>query len=152
MLSNSDNLPTFFFQLFVDFSINVSSPVWKRNAFIGFGATNSADCSIAVVDANNYEKGLQYKSASVSVSGFSESKCKTSGQGTWDKGSSTCKPLQGFDYKGGTVSATCVLGAESFIMGSTSESAGTITNAGAGSLIQISDKGTISESDTLACK
>lgn len=134
----------------VGFSVNSSSPVWKRNAFIGFGNINSSDCTQKLADSGNYENGVQYKSDNAGLTFGSKTECNAA-MGTWDTGTSKCTGGSAFEYKG-TDPSKCVLGADSFIMGATSESAGTIQSDGSGRMIQISDGGTIKEMTGMDCQ
>ena len=133
----------------VGFSINSSSPVWKRNAFIGFGAIETTDCSKSLTDSTDYTLGLQYQSGSGKVTTNTE--CTAVG-GTWSGTPPSCsKDLSAFAYKGSSVPAACKLGADAFIMGAASESAGTSGPSGATNVIQISDGGAIKETSQANC-
>ena len=141
----------------VGFNITPTSSVWKRNAFIGFGAVNTADCNKAVTEATDYQLGLQYQSGSADLilPGIdTKSPCDgVQGTFTLNAGSTTmgtCKGGAAFKFQG-AVSTDCVLGADSFVMGAASESAGTIIGTTINRMIQVKDNGAISEETGAAC-
>ena len=136
----------------VGFNVTPTSSVWKRNAFIGFGAVNPTDCNKALTDASDYTLGLQYESGAVDLvlPGITTATACTSAMGTFDTVAMTCTGGSAFAFQG-NVSTDCVLGANSFIMGAASEAAGTITDTTIHRMIQVKDNGAISEESGSAC-
>ena len=130
----------------VGFNINPTSPVWQRNAFIGFGGVDTADC--AQDDAN-----IKYESKEVSDD---QEGCESIG-GTWgdNDGVATtpddCNKASTAYAFGGTVPSACKLGASAFKMGASAEAADTTDSAGITNLIQVTDGGAIQETNSADC-
>ena len=135
----------------VGFSINSASPVWARNAFIGFAATDGTDCNTPVTASPDYTNGIQYESGAVpfTITANDMSACTNMG-GTWTTVGTvgTCTGGAAYEFKG-TPPAACVLGSNKFTMGASSETAGTAEPGGnIVKLFQIKDTGEISEQAT----
>jgi len=106
----------------VGFNVNDSSPVWKRNAFIGFGDVASDQCP----GVNKSE--VQYVSKGVDATTVTdENECTING-GKWDSTAAqkcTGTKAEAFEYNGQLKSAVnCKLQQDTFTMGSSSYSLG----------------------------
>jgi len=121
----------------VGFNVNSTSPVWKRNAFIGFGALESDQCIGLTVEA------VQYKSKGIDTS--TEDGCKKVDPNAWDSAARTCSITStAFDYDGIITGANCKLQQDKFIMGSSSYALGNNDNH----IITHNGKISVSDSNT----
>jgi len=126
----------------VGFNPNATSPVWNRNAFIGFGSVDNAECP-GIPSTNDK---IAYTSKGVDPSTLTSKTDCESHAGSWD-GSACTLSSTPYEFSGTTLSssANCQLRQDQFRMGAAAYATGVTFNGGNPAEIhQITHDGNIS--------